>query len=52
MPNSTVMVWEEMEPILETTSADFLAETQFAVFGMGDSSYVFFNEAAKKVDDA
>ena len=30
----------------------FLAETQFAVFGMGDSSYVFFNEAARKLDEA
>ena len=52
MPKPTVKVWEEMEPILETTPADFLAETQFAVFGMGDSSYVFFNKAAKKVDAA
>lgn len=26
---------------------DFLKDTKFAVFGLGDSSYVFFNEAAK-----
>ena len=52
MPKSAVKFWEEMEPFLETAPADFLAETQFAVFGMGDSSYVFFNESAKKVDEA
>ncbi|CAJ1344552.1 unnamed protein product, partial [Effrenium voratum] len=27
-------------------------DTQFAVFGLGDSSYVFFNEAARKIDEA
>merc|ERR1719384_2735461 len=52
MPKSALKFWEEMETFLETAPPDFLAETQFAVFGMGDSSYVFFNEAAKKVDDA
>merc|ERR550525_671459 len=52
MPKSAVKFWQEMEPFLETAPADYLAETQFAVFGMGDSSYVFFNEAAKKVDEA
>jgi len=52
MPKSAVKFWQEMEPFLENAPADYLAETQFAVFGMGDSSYVFFNEAAKKVDEA
>jgi len=52
MPKSALKFWEEMETFVETAPKDFLAETQFAVFGMGDSSYVFFNEAAKKVDDA
>eukprot|EP00913_Durusdinium_trenchii_P016014 g15051.t1 len=27
-------------------------DTKFAVFGLGDSSYVFFNEAAKRIDTA
>ena len=26
---------------------DFLESTEFTVFGLGDSSYVYFNEAAK-----
>merc|ERR1719335_1180471 len=41
-----------MEAFLETAPEDFMKDTQFAVFGMGDSSYVKFNEAAKKIDDA
>jgi sulfite reductase alpha subunit-like flavoprotein len=31
--------------------ADFLANTKVAMFGLGDSSYVFFNEAAKSFQD-
>lgn len=52
MPKTAVKFWEEMETFMETAPKDFLSETKFAVFGMGDSSYVFFNEAAKKVDEA
>merc|ERR550532_3791617 len=44
MPKSAVKFWEEIEVFMETAPKDYLAETQFAVFGMGDSSYVFFNE--------
>ena len=28
--------------------SDFLADTKIAMFGLGDSSYVFFNDSAKK----
>jgi len=52
MPKSALKFWEEMESFLETAPADFMADTKFAVFGLGDSSYVFFNEAAVKVDEA
>merc|ERR1719414_821683 len=52
MPKSAVKFWEEMESLLETAPPDFMKDTKFAVFGLGDSSYVFFNEAAKKVDEA
>mmetsp|Transcript_167645 Transcript_167645/g.296840 ORF Transcript_167645/g.296840 Transcript_167645/m.296840 type:complete len:1850 (+) Transcript_167645:144-5693(+) len=52
MPKSAVRFWEQMESFLETAPADYLKETKFAVFGLGDSSYVFFNEAAKKIDRA
>merc|ERR1719265_2695774 len=52
MPKSAVQFWEQMETFLETAPADFLQNTQYAVMGMGDSSYVFFNEAAKKFDTA
>ena len=27
---------------------DLYKDTKFAIFGLGDSSYVFFNEAAKR----
>lgn len=52
MPKTAVRFWEQMEGFLPSAPADFLANTKFAVFGMGDSSYVFFNEAARKIDDA
>merc|ERR1719210_4769 len=52
MPKSAVKFWEQMETFLETAPPDYLKDTKFAVFGMGDSSYVFFNEAAKKIDNA
>jgi len=52
MPKTAVKFWQEMETFLETAPADHMKDTRFAVFGMGDSSYVFFNEAAKKVDEA
>jgi len=51
MPKTAVKFWETTEPWLEGAEADFLKDTKFAVFGMGDSSYVKFNEAAKKIDD-
>merc|ERR1712190_328035 len=52
MPKTAVKFWEQMETFLETAPADYMKNTQFAVFGMGDSSYVFFNEAAAKFDKA
>jgi len=52
MPKSAVKFWQDMETFLETAPADYLKDTKFAVFGLGDSSYVFFNEAARKIDQA
>eukprot|EP00437_Effrenium_voratum_P033959 CAMPEP_0181476616 /NCGR_PEP_ID=MMETSP1110-20121109/41797_1 /TAXON_ID=174948 /ORGANISM="Symbiodinium sp., Strain CCMP421" /LENGTH=1846 /DNA_ID=CAMNT_0023601901 /DNA_START=106 /DNA_END=5646 /DNA_ORIENTATION=- len=52
MPKSAVKFWQDMETFLETAPEDYLKDTQFAVFGLGDSSYVFFNEAARKIDEA
>lgn len=52
MPKSAVKFWQDMETFLETAPADYLKDTKFAVFGLGDSSYVFFNEAAKRIDEA
>merc|ERR1719230_1543295 len=52
MPKSAVKFWEATEPWLDGAPADFLKDTKFAVFGMGDSSYVKFNEAAVKIDNA
>ncbi len=31
--------------------ADFLKEVKYAVFGLGDSGYLYFNEAAKRIDE-
>jgi sulfite reductase alpha subunit-like flavoprotein len=51
MPKTALKFWAEMEQFLELPGKEnFLGNTQFAVFGMGDSSYVFFNEAASKID--
>lgn len=52
MPKSALKFWEQMESFLETAPPNFMENTEFGVFGMGDSSYVFFNEAAKKIDTA
>merc|ERR1719450_956490 len=52
MPKSAVKFWQDMETFMETAPADYLKDTKFAVFGLGDSSYVFFNEAARKIDEA
>eukprot|EP00929_Paragymnodinium_shiwhaense_P014329 TRINITY_DN12222_c0_g2_i1.p1 TRINITY_DN12222_c0_g2~~TRINITY_DN12222_c0_g2_i1.p1 ORF type:complete len:1858 (+),score=528.37 TRINITY_DN12222_c0_g2_i1:77-5650(+) len=52
MPKTALHFWSQMETFLETAPPDYLKDTKFAVFGMGDSSYVFFNEAAKKIDEA
>merc|ERR1719443_1145543 len=52
MPKTAVRFWQQMEAFLETAPPNYLPDTKFAVFGMGDSSYVFFNEAAKKIASA
>jgi len=52
MPKSAVRFWDQMGTFLETAPEGYLKDTKFAVFGMGDSSYVFFNEAARKIDSA
>merc|ERR1719329_1250383 len=52
MPGSAKKFWPDMEAFLESAPADFMKDTQYAVFGMGDSSYVFFNESAKQIDGA
>lgn len=52
MPKTAVRFWQQMETFLETAPPDYLQNTKFATFGMGDSSYVFFNEAANKIDNA
>lgn len=50
MPKTALKFWDEMEKFLENAPENYMANTQFAVFGLGDSSYVFFNEAALKID--
>jgi sulfite reductase alpha subunit-like flavoprotein len=48
-PNCKAFMEAIMDPSLP---ADHLANVKFATFGLGDSSYVYFNKAAKDVDDA
>jgi len=50
MPKTAVKFWEHAQAFAETAPPDFLKDTKFAVFGMGDASYAFFNEAAKQID--
>jgi len=50
MPKSAVKFWESAQAFAETAPADFLKDTQYAVFGMGDASYAFFNESAIQID--
>ncbi len=47
-PNNCKEFWKRLED--KTVPEDYLAQCQFAVFGLGDSGYVFFNEAAKLID--
>ena len=47
MPTNCRDFWKALsDPSLP---ADFLKDTKFAVFGLGDSSYVYFNVAAKRI---
>ncbi|XP_064607290.1 pyruvate:ferredoxin oxidoreductase-like [Liolophura sinensis] len=47
-PGNCKNFWEQLsKPDLP---ADFLENTKFAVFGLGDTSYVFYNESAKAFD--
>jgi len=50
MPKTAVKFWESAQPFMATAPPDFLKETKFAVFGMGDASYAFFNESAIQID--
>jgi len=50
MPKTAVKFWEHAQGFVETAPPDFLKDTKFAVFGMGDASYAMFNEAAKQID--
>lgn len=45
LPGNCKYFWEELE------SADLdLSNTKFAVFGLGDTSYIHYNSAAKQFD--
>merc|ERR1719330_1071428 len=50
MPKTAVKFWESAQTFAESAPADYLKDTQFAVFGMGDASYAFFNESAIQID--
>merc|ERR1740129_404593 len=51
MPKTAAKFWERAQVFMEAAPADYLKDTQFAVFGMGDASYAFFNEAAIQIDN-
>ncbi|XP_055388999.1 pyruvate dehydrogenase [NADP(+)]-like [Condylostylus longicornis] len=46
-PGNGKVLFESLEKI---DQKDLLSKMTYAVFGLGDSSYIFFNEAAKKYD--
>lgn len=48
LPSNCKSFYEEMNK--DSFGNDFLSDTKFAVFGMGDSHYVYFNEAATLFD--
>merc|ERR1719215_2500354 len=50
MPKTAAKFWESSQSFIETAPADYLKDAQFAVFGMGDASYAFFNESAIQID--
>ncbi|XP_014679991.1 PREDICTED: pyruvate dehydrogenase [NADP(+)], mitochondrial-like, partial [Priapulus caudatus] len=47
-PGNCKDFWKQLSD--EKLPADFLADTSFTVFGLGDSGYVFYNECAKLFD--
>jgi sulfite reductase alpha subunit-like flavoprotein/pyruvate/2-oxoacid:ferredoxin oxidoreductase beta subunit/ferredoxin len=48
-PANSRMFWDAInDPELPS---DFLANTRFATFAMGDSHYVYFNEVGKRIDE-
>merc|ERR1719199_1881978 len=49
-PGNSKLFWEQVQD--PELPEDFLANTKFATFAMGDSHYVFFNECGKQIDDA
>ena len=48
-PGNCQSFWKSLQD--PSLPSDLLTNTKFAVFGLGDSSYVFYNEAAKQVDE-
>ncbi|XP_013418498.1 uncharacterized protein LOC106179427 isoform X2 [Lingula anatina] len=46
LPGNCRDFWEQLSD--KDLPSDYLENTRFAVFGLGDTSYVFYNEAAKK----
>lgn len=47
-PDGMKVTWQSM--LRKSLSPQMLSQTQFAVFGLGDSGYVQYNVVAKKVD--
>eukprot|EP01071_Lankesteria_metandrocarpae_P003553 Lankesteria_metandrocarpae@DN3034_c0_g1_i1.p1 len=48
-PEDTKEFWAELSK--DDQPADLLKGMSYAVFGMGDSSYIYFNQAAKNLDE-
>ena len=49
MPSNSLQFWDKINQ--SNLPNDFLSGVRYAVFGLGDSSYVYFNKAAKDIDD-
>ena len=48
-PGNCKEFWNQLSD--KDLPSDYLKDVKFCTFGLGDSSYVFFNEAAKRFND-
>ena len=48
-PGNCKEFWKQLSD--KNLPSDYLKDVKFSVFGLGDSSYVYFNESAKLINE-